>query len=147
MEVILSQDVDKLGKTGQVVKVKDGFARNYLFPRHLAYQATPSNLKRIELLEKNRKAQFEKGKQEAEKMAEKLAKVSCTMTVEVNDLEKLYGSVTESDIVKALEAEGHSFDKKDIVIEKPIQELGIFEFGVKLHPQVIAKVRLWVTKK
>ncbi|HBR14882.1 MAG TPA: 50S ribosomal protein L9 [Candidatus Omnitrophica bacterium] len=147
MEVILSQDVQKLGKVGEVVKVKDGYARNLLFPQKLAYLATPVNLKRIEQLEKKRKIQFEKDKQEALTLAEKLNKLSCTVSVEVNDLERLYGSINENDIVKAMEMEGFSIDKKTIIIEKPIEELGIFEVGIKLHPEVIAKIRLWVTKK
>lgn len=147
MEVILSHNVEKLGHLGEVVKVKDGYARNFLFPRKLAYVATPENLKKIEQQKKKRVAQYESEKQEALKEAEKLTKVSCTISVEVNDLEKLYGSVSDSDIVKALEMEGYKIDKKQITIENPIQELGIFEVGVKLHPEVIAKIRLWVTKK
>jgi large subunit ribosomal protein L9 len=147
MEVILSQDVTHVGRMGQVIKVKDGYARNYLFPRKLAYVATPSNLRRLEKLEKTRNEQFEKQKQESLILAEKLAKASCTVAVEVNDLDKLYGSVTETEIVKALETEGFSIDKKIIQIEKPLTELGIFEIGVKLHPEVVAKVRVWVTKK
>jgi large subunit ribosomal protein L9 len=113
----------------------------------MAYVATPGNLKRIEQQEKNRKIQYEKQKQEAEGLAEKLGKASCTVSVEVNDLDKLYGAITEVDIVKALEVEGFTIDKKLIVIENPIEELGIFEVGVRLHPEVTAKVRLWVTKK
>jgi large subunit ribosomal protein L9 len=147
MEVILSQDVRALGKTGQVVKVKDGYARNYLIPEKLACMATPANLRRIEQLEKKRKAQYLQDKQAAEILAEKLSKASCTVSVEVNDLDKLYGSVTETDIVKSLEVAGFTVDKKDLVIEKPIEELGIFEVGVTLHPEVTAKIRLWVTKK
>ena len=147
MEVILSQDVDTLGKTGEVVKVKDGYARNFLIPRKLAYLATPANLKRIEQQEKNRKIEYEQKKNEADELAEKLSKASCTLTVEVNDLDKLYGSVSESDIAGALEAEGFSIDKKAIVLEQPIEELGIFEVGINLHPEVTAKIRLWVTKK
>ena len=147
MEVILSKDVHKLGKAGQVVKVKDGFARNFLFPQGDAYLATPANLKRIEQIQKKQKAQYEEEKKQAEALAEKLSKVSYTVTVEVNDLEKLYGSVTENEIVKAIEAEGFTVDKKNIVIEKDIDQLGIFEVGVKLHPEVTAKIRLWVTKK
>ena len=147
MEVILSKDVPVLGKIGEVVKVKDGYARNYLIPKKLAYMATPANLKRIEQQEKKRRAQFEQEKQEAEAMAEKLAKVSCTISAEVNDLDKLYGAITEADIAKALEVEGHTVDKKNIIIEKPIEELGIFEIGVKLHSEVTAKIRIWVTKK
>jgi len=146
MEVILSQDVEKLGRTGEVVKVKDGYARNFLVPQKLAYLATPGNLKRIELQQKKLKAQHEQEKNEALQLAEKLNKVSCTVNVEVNDLEKLYGSVTETDVAKALEVEGFTIDKKDLIIENPIEELGIFEVGVKLHPEVIAKIRLWVTK-
>ena len=147
MEVILSQDIQTLGKLGDVVKVKDGYARNFLIPGKLAYRATPANLKRIEQQEKKRRAQEEQAKQEAEALADKLSKVSCTLSVEVNDLDKLYGSVTEDDIAKALETEGFTVDKKDIVIEKPIDELGIFDIGINLHAAVAAKIRLWVTKK
>lgn len=147
MQVILSQDVATLGKVGDVVKVKEGYARNFLIPKKLAYVATQSNLKRIEQVEKKRKARYAQEKGEAEKLAEKLNKVSCTVNVEVNDLEKLYGAVTEAEVIKAIEVEGFEIDKKQIVFEKPIEELGIFEVGVKLHPEVTAKVRLWVTKK
>ena len=147
MEVILSQDVPKLGKIGDVVKVKEGYARNFLIPRKLAAVATPGNLKRIEQLEKKRKVEHERQKAEAEQLAEKLNKLSCTVNVEVNDLEKLYGAVSEPDIVKALEAEGFNVEKRQLIIEKPIEELGIFEVGIKLHPEVTAKIRLWVTKK
>ena len=147
MEVILSKDIQTLGKLGEVVKVKDGYARNFLLPKKLAYLATPSNLKRIEQQEKKSKTQYEEAKKEAETLAVKLRKTSCTLSVEVNDLDKLYGAIAEADIAKALEIEGFTVDKKDIVIEKPIEELGIFEIGVNLHSEVTAKIRLWVTKK
>jgi large subunit ribosomal protein L9 len=147
MEIILTQDVPKVGRAGQVVKVKDGFARNLLFPKQLAYLATPANLKRIEQIAKKRQAQYEEDKKEAQKMAEKFAKISPTISVEVNDREQLYGAVSETEIVRAVEAEGITIEKKTIVLEKPIHELGIFEVGVKLHPEVTAKIRLWVTKK
>jgi len=147
MEVILSQDVRHLGKVGDVVKVKDGYARNFLVPGKLAYVASPQNLKRIEQQQRKRQAQDEQDKNEAQSLAEKLRKASCTVSAEVNDLEKLYGAVSETDVAKALEVEGFTIDKKQVVIEKPIQELGIFEVGIKLHPEVTAKIRLWVTKK
>ena len=105
MEVILSEDIQALGKLGEIVKVKDGYARNFLLPRKLAYAATPSNLKRIEQQEKKNKAQHEQAKKEAEELAKKLNKASCTLSVEVNDLDKLYGAVAEADIAKALEVE------------------------------------------
>jgi large subunit ribosomal protein L9 len=147
MQVILSQDVLKLGKTGEVVKVKEGYARNFLIPRKMAWVATPQNLKKIEQMEKKRKVQYERQKADAQVLAEKLNKLSCTVSVEVNDLERLYGAVTETDIIKAIEAEGFKVERGQIVLEKPIEELGIFEAGVKLHPEVTAKIRLWVTKK
>jgi len=147
MEVILSQDVQALGKLGEVVKVKNGYARNFLIPRKLAFVATPANLKRIEQQEKKQRVQHEQEKQEAKVLAEKLSKASCTLSVEVNDLDKLYGAISETDIASALEIEGFTVDKKKIVVEKPIEELGIFEVGVNLHPEVTAKIRLWVTKK
>ncbi len=147
MEVILSQNVEKVGKVGAVVKVKDGFARNFLFPQKLAFPATPGNLKRIESQKAQRLAQEEKIKAEAKEFAEKLSKVSCTINVEVNDLEKMYGSVSESDIAVALKEEGHAIDKKSIVLEKPVTELGTYEVFIHLHPEVTAKVRLWVVKK
>ena len=147
MEIILGQDIPKLGKVGDVIKVKDGYARNFLIPKKMAYVATPDNLRKIERERVQKVAQNEKVKKEAEALAEKISKVSCTVTVEVNDLEKLYGSVSENDIAKVLEIEGFSIDKKSIILEKPIEELGIFEVKVKVHPEVMAKIRVWVAKK
>ena len=147
MEVLLCQDVKKLGQAGDVVNVKPGFARNYLIPQEMACVVTPANLRRIERQKAKQQAAYEKAKQEAMDLADKLSKVSCTVTVEVNDLDRLYGSVTEAEIAQALELEGMAIDKKSIVLEKPIEELGIFEVNIKLHPEVTAKVRVWVAKK
>lgn len=147
MEVVLVKDVESLGRVGDVVKVKDGYARNCLFPQKLAHVATPANLKRIEQQAKQRKAEYEAEKKVAQDFADALSSISCTVTAEVNDLEKLYGAITEAEIAKAIEVEGHNVDKKQIIIKDPIEELGIFEIGIKLHPDVTAKVRLWVTKK
>ena len=147
MEIILTENVENLGKVGDVKKVKNGYARNFLIPRSLAIAATESNVKRIEKEKAKKLALYEEQKKQAQKKAEDLAKVSITVAVEVNDQEKLYGAVTEIEILKALEAEGQKVDKKSLVIEKQIEELGIFEVGVQLHPEVIAKIRLWVTKK
>jgi len=147
MNIILTENVEKLGKVGEVVKVKDGYARNYLFPRNLGLPATTGNVKRLEKEKAKRLAAYEAQKKEAEKKAEVLGKVSLTIAVAVNDQEKLYGAVSEAEILEALETEGQKIDKKSLVIEKPVEELGIFEIGVKLHPEVIAKIRLWVTKK
>jgi len=147
MEIILRQDVEKLGKAGNVVKVKKGFARNYLIPRGLAFTATAENLKRIEQENQQKKILAEKEKQQAEELAKRLNGVSCTVAADVNENDKLYGSVGAPDILKALEIEGFKVDKDAILIEKPITDLGIFEVEIKLHPEVKAKVRVWVTKR
>ncbi|MEW5894283.1 MAG: 50S ribosomal protein L9 [Candidatus Omnitrophota bacterium] len=147
MEVILSQRVPKLGNEGDVVKVKSGYARNYLLPRKFAYLATPSNLKRMELQKAKQAEIYVSEKKAAEALAAKLEKVSCTITVEVNDLEKMYGSVSDLDIVKALADEGIEIDRKAVLLEQPIDALGIYEVNIKLHLEVMAKVRVWVAKK
>ncbi len=147
MQIILTDNVENLGKVGDAVKVKDGYARNYLLPRQLAVPATEGNIKRISKEKAKRLAKYEEEKTEALARAAELSKISLTVTVEVNDQEKLYGAISESEILKAFEAEGVKIDKKTLVIEKPIEDLGIFEVGVKLHQEAIAKVRLWVTKK
>ena len=147
MNIILIENVEKLGQVGDVVKVKDGYARNYLLPRQLGMQATQGNIKRIEKEKAKRLAIYEAEKKVAQDKADLLSKVSLTIAAEVNDLEKLYGAISETEIIEAFHAAGETIDKKSLVLEKPVDDLGIFEIGVKLHPQVIAKVRLWVTKK
>lgn len=147
MDVILSKTIDKLGLEGDVVNVKDGFARNYLLPRKLAFRATADNLRRIEKQAKEREAKLQKELKTAQALAAEIEKISCTVAAEANEEEKLYGSVTEAEIASAIEVEGFTVDKKQIELEKPIEEVGIFEIGVRIHPQVTAKVRLWVTKK
>ena len=147
MNIILMENVEKLGQVGDVVKVKNGYARNYLLPRQLGMPATTGNIKRIEKEKAKRLAAWEADKKIAEQKAEILSKVSLTIAVEVNDQEKLYGAIAESDILDALSHENQTIERKSLVIEKPIDALGIFEIGVKVHPEVIAKIRLWVTKK
>lgn len=147
MEVILRQDVDRIGKAGTVIKVKEGFARNYLLPKGLAYAATARNLNVLEEEFKKKQSLVQKVKQEAEALAAKLNGLSCTVAVDVNENEKMYGSVGAVDIVKALALEGYTLEKEAVILEKPIEELGIYEIEVKLHPEVRAKIRLWVTKR
>ena len=147
MQLILTTNVVDLGKVGEVVKVKDGYARNYLIPRQMAVAATDANIKRIEKEKSKRLAVYEEQKKKAQAESAILSKVSLTVAVEVNDQEKMYGAVTEGEILKAFEAEGHKIERKALVVAKAIEELGIFEIGVKLHPEVTAKIRLWVTKK
>lgn len=146
-KLILLRDVEKLGKSGEVVAVRDGYARNYLLPGRLALLATPQNLRAIEV-EKKRKAEAqEKEKLEAQQLAELIARTSCTVVVEAGRDEKLFGSVTSIDIQKALEAEGIVVDKKKIELKEHINQIGIYSVPIKLHPEVTVDLKLWVVKK
>jgi large subunit ribosomal protein L9 len=147
MEVILLEDVDKLGKAGDTVDVAPGYARNYLLVRKKALLSSPENVKRFEHIKKKREDEYLESKEEAEELASKLNDVSITAVVKASESEKLYGSVTPSHIVSLLKEEGYDIDKKKIVIEEPIKSLGVYNIGIKLHPEVQAKVKLWVVSE
>jgi len=147
MEVILNQDIDRIGKTGQIVKVKDGFARNFLIPNGMAVPVTSANLKKIEEGKQQKTLQLEKAKREAEELKAKLARLSLTMPVLTHEEDKLYASITAQDLAKALSEEGFNIDKNSIVLEEPIKALGIYEVSVNLHPEISAKVKVWIVKK
>lgn len=147
LKVVLRSDVAGIGKAGDLKQVKDGFARNYLFPRNLAAVATEQALKQIEQEQKKRQAKQTQEKKKAEELSARLNGVSLTMTVEVNEEEKLYGSLSQQDIQKALSTEGIDLDKKCILLESPIKDLGIYDIDIKLHPEVGAKIKVWVVKK
>jgi large subunit ribosomal protein L9 len=147
MEVILNQDVAKLGKAGSVVKVKEGFARNFLIPNKLAVPLTKENLQRIEQEREKKTAQLAKLKQEAESVRDRLAGISVTIPVLVHDAEQIYGSITSQEIWAALKEEGFTLDKNIIVLDEPIKTLGIYEVPVNLHPEVAVKIKVWIVKK
>lgn len=147
MEVILREDVQHLGAAGDVVKVKDGYARNYLLPKGLAYPATEANKKRItyeaERIAKQRAAE----KTAAEAEAVRLAEVHLTFPVKVGEEDKLYGSVTASDVQRQLEELGIRVDKRKVDLPEPIRELGDFKVGIKIHPDVRPEIRVSVVKE
>lgn len=147
MEIILRADVQHLGKIGEVVKVKDGYARNYLLPKGLAYPATEANKKRItyegERLAKQQAAE----RTAAEGEAAKLVDVRLTFPMKVGEEDKLYGSVTASDIQRKLEELGHHVDKRKIDLPEPIRELGEFRVGLKIHADVRPEVVVTVVKE
>lgn len=147
VNVILREDVAGIGKSGDLKQVKDGFARNYLFPRKLALEATDSNLKHVEAEAKKKAAKKGLEKKKAQELASRLVNFSVTIAVEVNEDGKLYGSLSAQDIAKAVSAEGVDVDKGSIVLEAPLKELGIFDLDIKLHQEVIAKIKVWVVKK
>ena len=147
MEVILRESVQHLGAAGDVVKVKDGYARNYLLPKGLAYPATEANKKKIvfeaERIAKQRAA--EKGAAETE--ASRIAEVHLRFEVKVGEEDKLYGSITSSDIQRKLEELGIHVDKRKVDLPEPIRELGEFQVGIKLHPDVRPEIHVTVVKE
>ncbi len=147
MEIILRQDYEQLGKTGDIVTVKDGFARNYLIPKGIAYVATKVNKKRLENELQMQNWRKEKEKRAAEELAKKLETVSCTIPVQVGEEDKLFGSVTSHNIADALAALGYEVDRRKIQLEEPIKSLGIYSVPIKLHPDVTATVKVWVVKE
>jgi large subunit ribosomal protein L9 len=147
MEIILRADVQHLGKVGEVVKVKDGYARNYLLPKGLAYPATEANKKKIAYEGERLTRQQAAEKSAAETEAGRLAGVQITFAVKVGEEDKLFGSVTASDIQRKLEEMGIKVEKRKIDLPEPIRELGEFKVGIKIHPEVRPEVRVTVVKE
>jgi large subunit ribosomal protein L9 len=143
-QVILTAEVESLGIQGSTVTVADGYARNYLIPKGLAMPATSGNLRRVETLRKKREQELAAQVGQATELAKKLAKQSCTITAAAGADGKLFGSVTTADISSALKAEGMEVDRRKIVLEHAIRELGVYDIDVKLHPEVSAKVKIWI---
>ena len=147
MEVILREDVDKLGHRGQVVKVAPGYARNFLLPRGLAYEATPGNLKRIQQERDRLEAAENARRSSAQGIADKLEQVSLTFSARVGEEGKLFGSVTAADIAQQLEAQGFTIEKRQIDLHEPIKALGVYKVPVRLHADVKPEIRVWVIKQ
>jgi large subunit ribosomal protein L9 len=147
MEIILRQAVENLGKTGDVVKVKAGYARNYLLPHGLAYEATPGNLKRIQQERDRLEAAENERRGAAQGIAEKLEQVSLTFSARVGEEGKLFGSVTAADVAQQLEAQGFHVEKRQIDLHEPIKALGVYRVPIRLHADVKPEVRVWVIKQ
>lgn len=146
VSVVLQQSVDHLGNGGDVVKVRPGYARNYLIPRGLALPATAGNLARVEALKKAAEARVANLLAEAKTLAERLEKISVKISRTVGEEAKMYGSVTAKDIEDAYAAEGLVIDRRKVALGEPIRALGLFEVKVKVHPQVEATLRVEVIK-
>jgi large subunit ribosomal protein L9 len=147
MKIILMEDHPRLGKTGSVVEVAAGYARNYMLPRGKALPNTEHNRRLMEGVKTKRLAEEARRHEAALELAAKLSGVSLTITMAAGEEDKLFGSVTSGDIAEALAAEGYEFDRKQVVLEEPIKKLGIFPVPVKLSPEVTAEVKLWVVKE
>jgi large subunit ribosomal protein L9 len=147
MEIILRQAVENLGKPGDVVTVKNGYARNYLLPRGFAYEATPGNLKRIAQERDRLEAAENERRSGAADLARRLEEVQLTFSARVGDEGKLFGSVTSADIAEQLNAQGFHIEKRLIDLHEPIRSLGVYRVPVKLHADVKPEIRVWVIKQ
>jgi large subunit ribosomal protein L9 len=147
MDVILRQDVDKVGAAGELVTVKDGFARNFLLPRGLAYAATDANRRRLEA-ERAQKGRKHAAEVQASKdVASRLEAVSLTFTMKAGEGDKLFGSVTAGDIAERLTGEGFGIDRKAVELDEPLKALGVYKVPVRLHAEVKPEVRVWVVRE
>lgn len=144
MKVILRQNLDNLGRMGDLVTVKDGYARNFLIPRSMAYYASDKAIKALEV-EKKRFAKIQaKEKADAEVIAAKLAELQVSIPMKVGDEGKLYGSVTNQMIAQELGVRGYAIDKRHVMVDDAIKSLGVFDVKIKLHPEVLANLKVWV---
>ena len=147
MQVILRENVQNLGRTGDIVKVSEGYARNFLLPRNLVFVASEENVAQIEhhkrALEKKRLAQ----KSLAEELSKKLADFSCTIARKVGEQDKLFGSVSSGDIADVLKKAGFAVEKRDVILIDPIKTLGVHPVTLKLSPEVTTTLKVWVIKE
>ncbi len=147
MKVILRQDIDQLGKVGQTVEVKTGYGRNFLIPRNLAVPATRGNLRAIDEIKAQNEIRLKKKRTEAEKVKDKLEKLSLTIEVLVGEEDKIFGSVTSQNVAELIEKEGFRLPKKNVNLDEPIKSLGVYTVPVKVDADIIANVKLWVIRK
>ena len=144
IDLILREDVPSLGKAGQVVRVKPGYARNFLLPHGLAFEATAGNKKRIDAEAKARDARAASERAEAQELATRLTAAALTFTAKAGDDGKLFGSITSGDIAQELAAKGFTIDKRRIELEHPLKHLGFHAVPVRLSPDVQAELRITV---
>jgi len=146
MKLILRKNFNQLGQVGEIVDVKDGYARNFLIPRQIAYPATAGNLRALEEEKKQIAKKESKNLAAAQELSTELEKVSVTIPVTVGEDEKIFGSVTTKMIADALKEKGHDIDHRKIEIEEPIKSLGIYDVKIKVHAEVTATVKTWVVR-
>ncbi len=146
MKVILRENFEPLGNIGDIVDVKDGYARNYLIPRKIVFAATEGNLRALEEEKKRLSLKIQKERKAAEKLAAELEKISVSIPVQVGEEDKIFGTVTTQMIVDSLKEKGFEIDKRKIEIEQQIKTLGIYNVTIQLHTEVSCKVKLWVVR-
>jgi large subunit ribosomal protein L9 len=144
MRIILRKDVEKLGEMGDIVNVKNGYARNYLIPREMAYFASDSALKRLQVEKKLYDKKLERERAKALELSSKITEIQVSIPMKVGEEGRLYGSVTPGMVADELALHGIEIDRRNINIEDPIKTLGVFDVKVKLHTDVIATLKVWV---
>lgn len=144
MKILLREDVDKLGERGQVVNVAAGYARNFLFPKALAFEATPGNTRQIELRKKVWVVREAKEAEDATKLAARIAEIKLVVQKKVGENDALYGSVTSQELADLLKAKGVEVDRRKIQLHEPIRSLGTFDVPIKIHRQVSASISVHV---
>jgi len=144
MKVLLLQDVEKLGLEGEVVTVKDGYGRNYLIPKGLAIEATPSVLKDLEEQRRQQARKLAHQREEAQRMAEELAKTEVVIRAKVGEENRIFGTVTSTQVADYLAQKGFKIDRRRIEMPEDIRMLGVYTARVKLHPEVVAQIKIRV---
>jgi large subunit ribosomal protein L9 len=147
IEVLLMADVKDVGVEGDVVKVAEGFARNYLIPKKLAAPVTEATRRRLAAMQKAREAQSAETLKQAKATAAAIAKQSYTIPVKVGAEDKMFGAVTAADLAAQLKQHGFEIDRHQIALEHPLKELGVYEVKVKLHPDVEGTMKVWVVEE
>ena len=147
MKILLKRNVEKLGKNGDVVDVANGYARNYLLPKHFATTVTPGNIKQIKLQREKQEKKFREGIEELQALANEISNVSCTISVKTNEEGKLFGSVTAHHIAQAISEKGYQIDENMIILDAPIKKCDFYNVTVNLHPDVKTKCRVWVVSE
>jgi large subunit ribosomal protein L9 len=146
MEVVLKKDYDSLGKAMDVVSVRTGYARNYLIPQGIAVPATEGNKRAVAESKRFAERREEKKSKESRQLAKKIENVPCTIPVKVRDEDKVYGSVTGQEIADFLKKEGFDIEKRAVELDEPIKQLGVYAVQIRLHRDVVAKLKVWVVK-
>jgi large subunit ribosomal protein L9 len=147
MQVILLEDILSLGKAGDLVKVSDGYGRNYLIPQKKAILGTEKGLKMLEHQKRQVQVRMGKMKKGLDKVAQQIEGLSCTFTKSVGESGKLFGSVTSMEIETYLKGNGIEVDRKKIVLDEPIKSIGMFTVPIKLHPEIVAQLKVWVVQE
>ncbi len=146
MDIILLQDVENLGTAGDIVKVKPGFARNFLIPNGLALRSSKQNLAVAEEKKRNKDARVNREAKVQQELATKISKIELTIEVQVGEEERLFGSVSSQDVHAALEAKGITVERHDILLEEPIKSLGIYHIPIRVSAELAPDIKLYVIK-